>query len=100
MAVVNPKYNLGAAIKGTRASKGSSGGAQVSAEFKYPGWFKLQSDDFQKEYFHRKPIGVTKYKLYKEGKLKLTKFTDEDGEPYSLKELRRLEPLAFSRAGI
>lgn len=100
VAKVNPKYNLGANIKGTRASKGSAGGQQVSTEFKYPGWFNKQADSFQKEYFYRKPGGKTKYKLFKEGKLKLTKFTDADGEPYSLKDLRRLEPQAFDRAGL
>jgi uncharacterized protein with gpF-like domain len=62
----------------------------------YDSWLKSQPEKFQKEVLTK-----TRYKLYKEGKLKLSSFSDErTGRIYTLKDLERKEKAAWSRAGL
>lgn len=98
--IVNPKYNLGAGITGTRASKGAEGGKQVSANTTFGPWLKSQPASFQKEYFKQFPDGESRYKLFSKGNLSIKNFVDSKGETLTLSELRKLEPVAFERAGI
>lgn len=95
MAVVNPKYNLGANITGTRASKGATGGKQVSANTTFGPWLRNQPASFQKDY-----LGPDRYKLFSKGKLSIKGFVDRDGNELTLKQLKKKEPLAFELAGI
>lgn len=76
--VVNPEFDLGRDIEGTRPS--ASG--EVSAETNYSKWLKRQSADFQDEV-----LGPTRGKLFRDGKVALDKFIDEQGNTYSLAEL-------------
>lgn len=63
---------------GTRASMNG----QVSGSITYPKWFKDQSAKFQKSV-----LGVSRYKLYKDGKFKLSKFV-ANNQRLTLKQLK------------
>lgn len=67
----------------------------VSPKTTYSGWLKKQPKAFQESV-----LGVERAKLYRNGGLSIDAFTDDLGRTYTLDELRRLEPLAFERAGI
>jgi SPP1 gp7 family putative phage head morphogenesis protein len=76
---------------GTRASvKGP-----VNALSTYEGWIKKQPAAFQDEF-----LGKERGRLFRSGGLKLEQFTDSNGRPYTMEELRALEPLAFERANL
>lgn len=76
---------------GTRASLDG----QVPRELTYQGWLSRQSVARQEEV-----LGVTKAKLFRDGKLTLDRFVARDGHEYTLDELRRREAAAFERAGL
>ena len=82
---VNPKFDLGADIVGTRAAKGSSGAGQVSAGLNYDQWLRKQSKPFQ-----NKVLGKSRAKLFRDG-LTLDKFVDDRGETYTLRQLAELD---------
>lgn len=86
---VNPKYDLGSEIVGQRASIDGP----VSANVTYGGWLGRQGAGVQNEV-----LGVERAKLFRSGKLSISKFTDDNGKVYSLKRLEELNPLAFNRA--
>lgn len=92
--VVKQQYSL--PVQGTRAARGPSGKTeQVSGKSTYQSWLKKQPADFQKEV-----LGEERYKLFTKGGLSLSKFTDSADNTYTLDQLKKLEPLAFKRAGI
>lgn len=68
---------------------------QVDANTTYPQWFARQDVAFQKEV-----LGKTKYELYKNGGMKLDKFVDKLGIPYTIQELRGLDEDTFKRLGL
>lgn len=76
---------------GTRASVNGP----VNALSTYQGWIKKQPASFQDEF-----LGKARGKLFRQGNLKLDKFVDDAGRPYTLDQLRQLEPLAFERANL
>lgn len=80
---VNPKFDLGADIVGTRAAKGSSGAGQVSAGLNYDQWLRRQSESFQ-----NKVLGRGRAKLFRKG-MTIDKFVDNRGKTLTLSELRR-----------
>jgi len=92
---VDPKYNLGAGITGTRASKGADGGKQVSANTTFGPWLKSQPASFQRDY-----LGDARYELFTKGKLSIRKFVDLDGSELTIEQLKKKEPLAFELAGV
>ncbi len=83
----------------TRASKGADGGEQVTAGQTYYHWLKTQPAAFQDA-----AIGADRGKLLRNGGLSADKFAalqlGQNFQPLTLEEMRRLEPLAFDRAGI
>lgn len=88
--VLKKEYQLD--IKGaTRASYRGP----VSANITFDGWLKDQPADFQREM-----LGDARYKLFSKGGLKLERFADERGVVYTLDDLKRLEPMAFEKAGV
>lgn len=87
---VKPQFDLGSEIEGDRPAIGSDGAKQVGAKTTYSGWLKKQSKSFQES-----ALGIEKAKLFRSGALTLDAFVDPTGEEYTLKELRRLYPLAF-----
>ena len=48
----------------------------------------------------RMALGETRYKLYKDGKLKIQRFTDLNGDELTLEELKRRSGYAWKRAGL
>lgn len=83
--------DLGKVPVGTRASMDG----QVSAKQTYNTWLKTRSAAFQDEV-----LGPTKAALFRKGGLTLDKFIDSSGRAYTLKELRRRSPGAFTKAGV
>lgn len=67
---------------GTRASMNG----QVSAKETYRSWFKKQDARFQK-----KVLGKSRYKLYKEGKLELSRFVQDDTKVLTLEQLKKIK---------
>ena len=71
----------------------------VPAKQTYYGWLKDQSAEFQDAV-----IGPTRGKLLRDGGLSAQRFAElqlgKTFEPLTLVEMRRLEPLAFARAGL
>ena len=80
---VNPKFDLGADIVGTRAAKGSGGAGQVSAGLNYDQWLRKQSESFQ-----NKVLGKGRAKLFRKG-MTIDKFVDNRGKTLTLAQLRR-----------
>jgi SPP1 gp7 family putative phage head morphogenesis protein len=79
--VVNPEYDLGRNIKGTRPSKGDVK-TDVSGDTTYAQWLRKQSPDFQD-----KVLGPVRAKLFRSRKLSLDRFVDDRGNVLSLEEL-------------
>ena len=68
---------------------------QVPARQSYSTFLNNQSVGFQND-----ALGVTKAKLFRDGKLPLDKFVTEQGRELNLTELRKREPAAFALAGL
>jgi SPP1 gp7 family putative phage head morphogenesis protein len=68
---------------------------QRPAEESYNVWLRRQSKTFQEEV-----LGVTKAKLYRDGKLSLDRFVNRQGDELTLAQLARREAAAFRAAGL
>lgn len=83
----------------TAGEKRSSMDGPVDATTSYYDWLKGQSAGFQNEV-----LGPTRAKLFRDGGLSAHRFAelqlDRRWTPLTLEEMRRLEPLAFKRAGL
>lgn len=79
----------------TRSSKDG----YVSADLTYYEWLKKQPEAFQIE-----AVGKTRAKLLRNGGLTAERFAElnlgRNFEPLTLKQMRKLEPLAFEKAGL
>ena len=78
---VNPEYDLGADVNGTRPSKGIPKG-DVSSDLTYDQWLRTQPLEFQNEV-----LGKKRAQLFREGAT-LDKFVDDRGKTLSLPELQ------------
>lgn len=87
-------------FEGERPEVGADGPGTTSSRTTFNSFLKKQPASFQKEYFSKFPDGEERYKLFKQGDLNISKFTDARGATLTLDELRALEPLAFERAGL
>lgn len=54
----------------------------------------------QPEWFQDSALGKTRAQLFRDGGIKIDKFTDMTGKPLTLAELRELDAEAFKRAGM
>jgi len=83
----------------TKGAKRSSMDGPVDATTSYYDWLKRQPAAFQDEV-----IGPARAKLLRDGGLSAHRFAalqlDRRWQPLTLEEMRRLEPLAFKRAGL
>lgn len=91
--VIKKQYAIDTDFK--RPAVGADGIQQVSAKTSYQDWLSKQPASFQKDV-----LGATRAKLFKDGKLTLDKFIDDEGNTLTLDELKKKEPEAFKRAGI
>ncbi len=81
-------------VTGERPAVGDKRGV-VSAKSTYGGWLKKQSAEFQDE-----ALGPERAFLFRNGGLRIDQYRDETGRTYTLKQLQRLEPVAFGKAGV
>lgn len=83
----------------TQFSRTEDGVDYVNADLTYYQWLKKQSADFQDA-----AIGPTRGKLLRKGGLSSERFAElqlgKNFQALSLAEMKRLEPVAFQRAGI
>lgn len=68
---------------------------QVPATTSYQDWMKTQSKEYQDDV-----LGKTKAKLFRDGDLKLDRFTDRNGNELTLPQLAKREAAAFKAAGL
>ena len=68
---------------------------QVDAGESMDSWLRSQPD-----WFIEDSLGETRAKLFKDGGLKIERFTDMTGRPLTLDQLRQLDAKAFERAGL
>ena len=92
---VKPEFDIGAKLKGKRPSVGDTGAKQVSSRTTYSGWLRKQPVEFIDE-----ALGVEKSRLFRSGKLSLTKtgkggFIDPTGRVYNLKQLKEMNSIAL-----
>ena len=80
---------------GTRSSKGTSGGKQVSIKNNYNTWLSKQSKAFQVD-----TLGKAKAELFRKGGLTVDKFVDRFDKPLTLEELRLTYPTAWEKADL
>ena len=84
--VVKPEFSIFGNDKGKRASKDGP----VSANLTYSGFLKTQSKAFQEDV-----LGVERAKLFRSGKVTLSRFTDDMGRTLTLDELRQREGITI-----
>lgn len=68
---------------------------QVPSSVKYPEWLASQTDAFQDHV-----LGPTRGSLFRDGGVKLSRFTNSNGDRYNIDQLRQMEPSSFRRAGL
>lgn len=68
---------------------------QIPAGTNIDTWMRSQPD-----WFIESTLGKTKAKLFKDGGMRLSKFTDATQRPLTIAELRELDSAAFKRAGL
>ena len=78
-----------------RAALAGSGAQQVSKSTRYETWLRRQSRAFQTEV-----LGVTRAKLFREGRISIGRFVDAQGATLTLDQLRKLEPMVYEDLGI
>lgn len=98
--LIDPKYDLGAKVKGERPQVGAKGAGTTSAKTTFGSWLNKQPASFQDEYFSKFTDGPEKAKLFRKGKLKIDKFVDANGAEYNLDQLKALNPIEFDNSGL
>ena len=87
---VKPEFDLASDVTGRRPARGPDGPGQVAADTTYESWLRRQPASFQDEI-----LGAARGKLFRERRLDIGRFVDDQGRTLTLDELRQLEPLAF-----
>ncbi|MDH4581384.1 hypothetical protein E8F20_05775 [Pseudomonas sp. BN415] len=77
--------------KGTQASMDG----YVADDISYSDWLRNKPAAFQDEV-----LGVTRGKLFRDGKVNIDKFTNDKGNVYTLEQLRKRDADLFERVGI
>lgn len=95
VAKIKEEYSI---LKGRGVTRSSESGS-VSADMTYYDWLKTQDRDVQESV-----LGKTRAKLFADGGLTAERFGQlnlgRTFEPLTLDQMRKLEPLAFKRAGL
>lgn len=68
---------------------------QVPSKLNYQKWLEKQSNEFQDD-----TLGVTKAKLFRDGKLPLDRFIDKNGNELTLSDIAKRDASAFKAAGL
>ena len=93
--ILKDEFDLGLDIDARRPSVSDTGVKQVSSNTPYETWLRRQSRAFQTEV-----LGVTRAKLFREGRISIGRFVDAQGATLTLDQLRKLEPIVFEDLGI
>lgn len=93
--IVKDEFDLGLDIQGRRPAVSDEGVKQVKGNTSYESWLRRQSVAFQVEV-----LGVARAKLFREGRISIGRFVDEQGRTLTLDQLRKLEPMVFEDLGI
>ncbi len=93
--IVKGEFDLGLDIESRRPAVSDTGVKQVSSSTPYEAWLRRQSRAFQTEV-----LGVTRAKLFREGRISIGRFVDAQGATLTLDQLRKLEPIVFEDLGI
>ncbi len=93
--ILKDEFDLGLDIDARRPAVSDTGVKQVSSSTPYETWLRRQSRAFQKEV-----LGVTRAKLFREGRISIGRFVDAQGATLTLDQLRKLEPIVFEDLGI
>lgn len=89
---VKPEYEDKVKKREPRTAEGAKGKTKVRQTTTYESWLRRQPVAFQNEV-----LGVTRAKLFRIGKLPISKFVDMSGKTLTLDELRKIEPEVFNR---
>lgn len=89
---VKDEFNLLKDVTGERPAVGPSGPGTISAKTTYSGWLRRQPKAFQEEV-----LGKERARLFRGGKISMSRFIDDSGRVYTLDELKSLNPLAFQQ---
>lgn len=95
--VIKPEHDIlpGIETKTTRFARGAEGKVQVGSKVSYGPWLKSQPAAFQNEV-----LGPARAALFRKGNLPIDKFVSKNLKPLNLKQLKRLHPTSFDKAGI
>ena len=93
--ILKDEFDLGLDIDSRRPAVSDTGVKQVSSSTPYEAWLRRQSRAFQTEV-----LGVTRAKLFREGRISIGRFVDAQGATLTLDQLRKLEPMVFEDLGI
>lgn len=93
--ILKDEFDLGLDIDSRRPAVSDDGVKQVSSSTPYEAWLRRQSRAFQTEV-----LGVTRAKLFREGRISIGRFVDAQGATLTLDQLRKLEPMVFEDLGI
>ncbi len=98
VAALNDKFKF-MSESATRSSRGEDGVGPVDANLGYYDWLKTQPVDFQDAV-----LGPTNGKLFRDGGLSADRYAEitvgKMGQPLTIAQMKELDPVAFSRAGI
>lgn len=93
--VIKTWQELGLTAEEIGPSTQSSMDGQVAGDLNYSDWLRGKPAAFQDEV-----LGVTRGKLFRDGKVSVDRFTNDKGKVYSLDDLRRRDAALFERAGV
>ena len=93
--VVKEEFDLGLGVVGKRAAVSDTGITRIAGDTPYEAWLKRQSLGFQVEV-----LGASRAKLFRDGKISIGRFVDQNGRTLTLDQLRKLEPVVFEDLGI
>ena len=93
--ILKDEFDFGADADARRPAVSDTGVKQVSSSTPYETWLRRQSRAFQTEV-----LGVTRAKLFREGRISIGRFVDAQGATLTLDQLRKLEPIVFEDLGI
>ena len=91
---VKPEFDLGADVETTRTARGADGAERIDSDTNYEAWLRRQPASFQDEV-----LGRERGKLFRDKKLKLERFVDDNGKPIPLDQLRVLDE-SFNNTGL
>lgn len=95
VAITKSFRDLGFDVDDFRPQTRASMNGKVSSDLTYHDWLKKQSNAVQFD-----ALGARRFKLWKDGGVAPARFINDEGRQFTLNELKRKMPEAFSDAGL